>query len=169
MAKDGQFKKVIVAALVALVSMAGKANAAQCGSSSAGFESWKSQFAEEARGRGVGASGIAALMGTRYNSCDHLRRSWPEELPFVARSVHGETRRRHHRRAGARAQAIPCGAFSSIQQRYGVPPGPLLAIWGMETGFGAVHGNQNMLCRLWPHSPMTAVGRPISPISSTPL
>jgi membrane-bound lytic murein transglycosylase B len=35
--------------------------------------------------------------------------------------------------------------FSSIQQRYGVPPGPLLAIWGMETGFGAVRGNQNML------------------------
>ena len=35
--------------------------------------------------------------------------------------------------------------FASIQQRYGVPPGPLLAIWGMETGFGAVRGNQNML------------------------
>ena len=35
--------------------------------------------------------------------------------------------------------------FASIEQRYGVPPGPLLAIWGMETGFGAVHGNQNAL------------------------
>jgi membrane-bound lytic murein transglycosylase B len=35
--------------------------------------------------------------------------------------------------------------FASIEQRYGVPPGPLLAIWGMETGFGAVNGNQNML------------------------
>jgi membrane-bound lytic murein transglycosylase B len=35
--------------------------------------------------------------------------------------------------------------FASIQQRYGVPPGPLLAIWGMETGFGRMRGNQNML------------------------
>ena len=35
--------------------------------------------------------------------------------------------------------------FASIEQRYGVPPGPLLAIWGMETGFGAQRGNQNML------------------------
>ena len=35
--------------------------------------------------------------------------------------------------------------FASIQQRYGVPPGPLIAIWGMETGFGREHGNQNML------------------------
>jgi membrane-bound lytic murein transglycosylase B len=28
--------------------------------------------------------------------------------------------------------------FASIQQRFGVPPGPLLAIWGMETGFREV-------------------------------
>ena len=26
-----------------------------------------------------------------------------------------------------------------------MPPGPLLAIWGMETGFGSQRGNQNML------------------------
>jgi membrane-bound lytic murein transglycosylase B len=26
-----------------------------------------------------------------------------------------------------------------------VPPGPLIAIWGFETGFGAVHGNQDAL------------------------
>jgi membrane-bound lytic murein transglycosylase B len=35
--------------------------------------------------------------------------------------------------------------FASIQQRYGVPPGPLIAIWGMETGFGSQHGNQHAL------------------------
>ena len=35
--------------------------------------------------------------------------------------------------------------FTSIQRRYGVPPGPLIAIWGMETGFGSQRGNQNML------------------------
>ena len=35
--------------------------------------------------------------------------------------------------------------FASIQARYGVPPGPLIAIWGMETGFGREHGNQNTL------------------------
>ncbi len=35
--------------------------------------------------------------------------------------------------------------FASIQSKYGVPPGPLLAIWGMETGFGTQHGNQNVL------------------------
>src|SRR5262249_59290863 len=34
---------------------------------------------------------------------------------------------------------------ASSEQRYGVPPGPLLAIWGMETGFGNQRGNQNVL------------------------
>jgi membrane-bound lytic murein transglycosylase B len=35
--------------------------------------------------------------------------------------------------------------FASIERRYGVPPGPLLAIWGMETGFGNITGNQHTL------------------------
>jgi len=35
--------------------------------------------------------------------------------------------------------------MGAIQQRFGVPPGPLLAIWGMETGFGRSRGNQNTL------------------------
>ena len=35
--------------------------------------------------------------------------------------------------------------FASIEQRYGVPPGPLLAIWGMETAFGRQRGNQHTL------------------------
>src|SRR5436189_181258 len=35
--------------------------------------------------------------------------------------------------------------FASLEQRYGVPPGPLIAIWGMETGFGSQRGNQHML------------------------
>ena len=29
-----------------------------------------------------------------------------------------------------------------------MPPGPLLAIWGMETGFGTQRGNQNMLASI---------------------
>ncbi len=35
--------------------------------------------------------------------------------------------------------------FASLEKRYGVPPGPLIAIWGMETGFGSFMGNQNTL------------------------
>jgi hypothetical protein len=51
MTKGGQFKTATVAALVAFVWMTGKSGAAQCGSTAAGFEAWKKQLADEARGR----------------------------------------------------------------------------------------------------------------------
>ena len=64
MNKSRQLRPVIVGVLVALVWMSGKASAAQCGSTAAGFEAWKRQFTGEAQARGVSASAIAALMGT---------------------------------------------------------------------------------------------------------
>ena len=48
-------------ALAVLACLGAKADAAQCGSTGAGFEAWKGQFAEEAREKGVGASSVAAL------------------------------------------------------------------------------------------------------------
>lgn len=143
MTKRRQFKTVTVAALVALVWMAGEAGAAQCGSTAAGFEAWKQQFANEARGKGVSASAIAALMATHYNhatiGADRGQGGFHVSLEqFLARR--GGPAIASRGRVLKQSQAA---LFASIQQRYGVPPGPLLAIWGMETGFGAVHGNQD--------------------------
>jgi len=42
-------------------------------------------------------------------------------------------------------KAANAALLASIEKRYGVPPGPLLAIWGMETGFGGFMGNQNTI------------------------
>ena len=33
--------------------------------------------------------------------------------------------------------------FKKIEKKYGVPAGPLIAIWGMETAFGTYMGHQN--------------------------
>ena len=145
MTTAGQFKTVTVAALAALVWMASEAGAAQCGSTAAGFDAWKRQFADEARKKGISASTVAALMATSYSTAtiaaDRNQRSFRLSLEqFLAK------------RGGpaivARGRALKqthAAMFASIQQRYGVPPGPLLAIWGMETGFGANRGNHNVL------------------------
>jgi membrane-bound lytic murein transglycosylase B len=144
MTKGWQFRTIAAAALTALTLMTGKADAAQCGTSAAGFENWKRQFAEEARGR-VGGSGIAALMTTNYNSAtinaDRGQRSMHLPLDqFMAKRGGSIIISR-----GRSKKQTYAALFASIQQRYGVPPGPLLAIWGMETGFGAVQGHQNAL------------------------
>ena len=145
MTTGDQFKTVTVAALVALVWMASEAGAAQCGNTAAGFEAWKGQFADEARRKGVSTSTVAALMATNYSTAtiaaDRGQRSFRLSLEqFLAKRggpaivARGRTLKQSH-----------AAMFGSIQQRYGVPPGPLLAIWGMETGFGANRGNHNVL------------------------
>jgi membrane-bound lytic murein transglycosylase B len=122
-----------------------QADAAQCGSTSAGFEAWKSEFAQEARAKGVGASTVQALMATSYAqatiNADRGQRSFSLSLDqFLAKR--GAATIVSRGRSMKQSQAA---LFASIQARYGVPPGPLIAIWGMETGFGSQRGNQNML------------------------
>ena len=128
----------------AAIAFAGAANAATCGNTSAGFETWKEQFSQEAKGR-VNASAIAALQTTHYNTAtigaDRNQHGFKLSLSqFMAkRGGPGIASR------GRSMKQSQAALFSQIEQRYGVPPGPLLAIWGMETGFGAVRGSQNAL------------------------
>jgi membrane-bound lytic murein transglycosylase B len=141
----GRLRTLAVAAVVALAWMVTEASGAQCGNAAAGFEAWKRQFAEEARARGVRASTVAALMATSYSTAtiaaDRGQRSFGLSLDqFLAK--------RGGSAIVARGRALKqsnAGLFASIQQRFGVPPGPLLAIWGMETDFGRSRGNQNTL------------------------
>jgi membrane-bound lytic murein transglycosylase B len=144
MFKSGEFATAFTA-LALLACLGAKADAAQCGSTAAGFETWKRQFAEEASGKSISATGVAALMATNYASAtiaaDRGQRSFSLSLDqFLAKR--GGPAIVSRGRALKQSQAA---LFASIQQRYGVPPGPLLAIWGMETGFGSQRGNQNML------------------------
>src|SRR4051794_11193685 len=64
-------KKIATAACSALAMLAClgvKADAAQCGSSPAGFETWKREFAQEATAKGIGATATTALLHANYAS-----------------------------------------------------------------------------------------------------
>ena len=89
MSYSGQFKAVTVA-FVALVSMVSEAGAAQCGNTAAGFEAWKTQFANEARGRGVQRVRCRSPYGNELFDRNHRSRPRPEKLSLVARSVSGQ-------------------------------------------------------------------------------
>lgn len=135
----------ILASLMIFASIIPAAQAATCGSGPGGFEAWKQAFAQEARAKGVGGTAVSALMGTSYASAtiaaDRGQRSFGLSLDqFLAKRGASAIVAR-----GRSLKQSQAGLFASIQQRYGVPPGPLIAIWGMETGFGSQRGNQNML------------------------
>jgi membrane-bound lytic murein transglycosylase B len=145
MGKGRGLATVVCAAAVALAFLGAAANAAQCGNGPGGFEGWKQQFVNEARANGVGANGIAALMQANYASAtinaDRSLHSFKLSLDqfMVKRGSAAIVAR------GRSLKQSQAALFASIQQRYGVPPGPLIAIWGMESGFGSQRGNQNML------------------------
>src|SRR5438105_4642850 len=123
----------------------GSAKAAQCGSTAAGFEAWKKKFAVEAKSHGITPKAVSALMDTRYSqgtiNVDRSQKGFDLSLSdFMARrGAAGIVAR------GKSLKRANAALFASIEKRYGVPPGPLIAIWGMETGFGRYTGNQNML------------------------
>jgi membrane-bound lytic murein transglycosylase B len=133
------------AATAWVVVSSAAANAVQCGNGPGGFEAWKQQFAQEAKANGIGAAGINALMQTNYASAtiaaDRSLHSFKLSLDqfMVKRGSAAIVAR------GRSMKQSHAALFASIEQRYGVPPGPLIAIWGMETGFGSQRGNQNML------------------------
>jgi len=141
-------KKLTTAALLTLTLLSistPSAHAATCGSSSAGFETWKQEFAREAQAKGVGGSAISALMGTSYAqatiNADRSLHSFKLSLDqfMVKRGSAAIVAR------GRSMKQRNAALFASLEQRYGVPAGPLIAIWGMESAFGSQRGNQNML------------------------
>jgi membrane-bound lytic murein transglycosylase B len=145
MTKGSKLATAVLIALAALTALAPHAKAAQCGNGPGGYEAWKQEFAREAGGKGIGATAVAALMQTHYAgatiAADRSQRSFGLSLDqFLAKRGASSIVSR-----GRSLKASQAGLFASIQQRYGVPPGPLIAIWGMETGFGSQRGNQNML------------------------
>lgn len=129
----------------ALLAAPGAAYAAKCGNSSSGFEAWKSQMAAEAQAAGVGQRGIAALMATRYANdtiaADRGQKSFKYSLKKFMQ-VRGSAT---IVKKGKRLKKSKAGLFRKIEASYGVPAGPLIAIWGMETAFGGFQGKSNLL------------------------
>ena len=135
---------MIIAAVAALtISGATGAFAASCSSTGGAFGAWKGEFAAEAKANGVGAKGLAALAGTSYSTktinADRNQKSFKLSFDqFMAKRGGNSiiSKGRGIKKANA-------ALFANIEKRYGVPAGPLIAIWGMETGFGGFLGNQN--------------------------
>jgi len=133
-------------ALAALAATAAPAAAASCGNNSAGFSNWVSDFKREAAGRGVSASVLErAFANVQYNkatiSADRGQKSFKLSFDQFMQKRGGQaiiSRGISMKRANA-------DLFNRIERRYGVPAGPLIAIWGMETGFGSFMGNQHTL------------------------
>ncbi|MBI3274387.1 MAG: lytic murein transglycosylase [Methylocystis sp.] len=129
-------------AAAAVVAPLAPAAAAQCGHSGEGFESWLEDFKQEAAGAGISRRAIeASLSGVSYDrsviSHDRgqgvFRQSFEQ---FAGRMINS-----YRLSKGRSLLQRNANLFHQIEQRYGVPGAVIVAIWGLETDFGAGSGN----------------------------
>jgi lytic murein transglycosylase len=133
-------------AVLAVALLAGSgALAAPCGNTGDGFETWKSAFAREAAAEGVGQRGLDALARARYATetirADRNQRSFRYSLQEFMRIRGADTIVSQGRRIKERNAAF----YQGLERTYGVPAGVLIAIHGMETGFGRDMGSTNLV------------------------
>ncbi|HBB81801.1 MAG TPA: murein transglycosylase, partial [Sulfitobacter sp.] len=135
------FKTLFTTTAAICTFVAAPTLAAQCGNTANGFEAWKGAFAQEARAAGVGQPGLNALASARYANgtiaADRNQKSFKYSLSKFMQVRGADTIVAQGRKRKARN----AGFYSSLEQRYGVPAGVLLAIHGMETGFGGFMGD----------------------------
>ncbi|MEP9397583.1 lytic murein transglycosylase [Mesorhizobium sp. KR2-14] len=135
--------KIFAAAAFAVLGLAtGSAHAAQCGNDSSGFAAWLESYKAEARARGIDTSPLA---GVKYDTgvikIDRNQKgAFKGTLDqFMARRAPAS-----YVKKAKGLMKTHAATFAKIQQHYGVQPEVLLAIWGMETGFGANSGNRSV-------------------------
>jgi lytic murein transglycosylase len=119
--------------------------AVECSNTGAAYGAWLERFSAEAAQRGIGKRALGALAQTKYSkatiSADRNQKSFKLSFNEFMRVRGGEaiiSKGRSLKKSNA-------ALFAGLEKRYGVPAGPLLAIWGMETGFGGFMGNENVL------------------------
>ena len=135
--------RLFATALIAIFPL--PALAQSCGTTSEGFEAWKSDYAREAQAAGIGTRGLQALASTTYAqrtiNADRNQKSFRLSLDDFMRKRGADAIVSQGRRMKAQHPDF----YASLERAYGVPPGVLIAIHGMETGFGRFMGDANVL------------------------
>jgi lytic murein transglycosylase len=115
--------------------------AAKCGGPD-NFPTWLAAFKEDAAAAGISKGAInAALSGVAYDprviALDRHQGHFKKDFASFSRT-------RITPGAIARGQSLMrayAGVLARIEKRFGVQPPVLIAIWGLETGYGAGAGN----------------------------
>ena len=121
------------------------AQAATCGNTSAGFETWKAEFTREAKKAGVKKRGLQALAqaqyATRTIAADRNQKSFKYSLDKFMQVRGANTIIAQGRKRKARNPAF----YAALEKQYGVPAGILIALHGMETAFGSFMGDSQIV------------------------
>jgi lytic murein transglycosylase len=126
-------------AALLLLSLSGPALAAKCGGD---FGTWLAAFEKEAAAAGISQGTLnLALSGVTPSAAilklDRNQRYFKQSFEtYRAKRVTAA-----HLRIGKERLKRSAGFFAKLEKQFGVPAPILVAIWGLETGFGGGTGN----------------------------
>lgn len=136
----------VFVAFGAMLPLSSVADAKSCGKSAAGFQSWLQEFKGRAAAQGVSSGTInKALSGIQYDRgvvrLDNSQHSFKLSFnQFYARRVsgglisQGRAKIKKHR-----------AVLDRMEKRFGVPAEIVVAIWGLETNYGALKGQNRSI------------------------
>ena len=138
------FKSQLAGAALASIAALGfslPAAAASCGNGPGGFNAWLSAFESRAAAKGISGGTIKSVLGgmsydPKIVRLDRNQHSFKLSFQqFYARRVGGAMISK-----GRRLMQTHAGTLNSIEKRFGVPGAVIVAIWGLETNYGAQGG-----------------------------
>ena len=132
----------MLAAALAVAAGATAANAATCIKDPADFPAWLQSFKSEAVASGISRNIVDAALGTvtydpRVIRLDRNQKHFKQPFEVYAKRVVSPGRVAR----GKQLMGQYANALARIERQFGVPGPILIAIWGMETDFGAGSGN----------------------------
>ncbi|MFO1148154.1 MAG: lytic murein transglycosylase [Alsobacter sp.] len=129
------------AALAASILGAGGASAATC-KDPAGFDKFLDDIRKEAAAKGVSQRAIAAsLDGVTFDQSIVNRDRGQRVFKQTFEEFSGRMISKYRLTKGASLLKQYAGPLARIETQYGVPGPVLVALWGLETDFGAYAGN----------------------------
>jgi lytic murein transglycosylase len=148
MMRLGALKPTLLSIVAAAALGVASARAADCGESADGFNEWLASFKQVAVRNGVSQQVVdSALNGVTFDSSvaahDRGQNFGTNSAAFAARHITPPRIKRGKTMMLAYAEPL-----QRIEQRYGVPGPVLVAIWGLETDFGAGLGGYSTFSAL---------------------
>lgn len=119
------------------------AQAAPCGNDGSGFDAWIADFRQQAQSSGVSGRTIEAALGNAAYDRSTISRDRAIRKAFGGGANSLLSRASNARAAAGRARMQRFSAvIQRTEARTGVPGAVIVAIWGLETDFGAVQGSK---------------------------
>jgi lytic murein transglycosylase len=140
--------RMVGAAMIVGTALAGAGEAAARCRNTGSFERWLEAFKREASSSGISRAAIAAALdGVTFDPAIVRRDSGQGVftqgfLQFAGRMAGGGRYQNGLRQMKANARLL-----AAIEQRFGVPPAVVAALWGLESDYGAYKGGKYQIIR----------------------